>query len=327
LGDWVEEWWTTTQNLRPSARRRDRGYLDRYVLPTFADFSLAELRQLDVRAWAADLSSRGLAPATVVKAYQLLGKVMSAAVDGGLIAANPCRRVPLPKVEREEMRFLAPADLAALADVIHPRYRALVLLAGYGGPRIGELAGLRRGRVDVLRAKVDIAEICTESEGHLYFGPPKTKAGRRIVSVPRFLADELGTHLGQWVEPDPKAFVFAAPDGGPLRATSWRARFWRPAVTSGGLQPLRPHDLRHTAVALWIAQGANPKHVAALAGHSSVAFTLDRYGHLFDDADDALMGRLDASHRAVDARLSGSVRSRGGHAGVTPLHRETRNTP
>ena len=35
------------------------------------------------------------------------------------------------------------------------------------------------------------------------------------------------------------------------------------------------------------------KEVAAGAGHTSVAFTLDRYGHLFPEADTALRGRLD----------------------------------
>jgi integrase len=46
---------------------------------------------------------------------------------------------------------------------------------------------------------------------------------------------------------------------------------------AAGLDGLRIHDLRHTAVALWIAAGANPKEVAARAGHASVSFTLDRY--------------------------------------------------
>jgi hypothetical protein len=34
-------------------------------------------------------------------------------------------------------------------------------------------------------------------------------------------------------------------------------------------------------VALWIAAGANPKEISVRAGHTSVSFTLDRYGHLF----------------------------------------------
>jgi len=57
---------------------------------------------------------------------------------------------------------------------------------------------------------------------------------------------------------------------------------------------LRIHDLRHTAVALWISTGANPKQISVQAGHTSVSFTLDRYGHLFEDADETLAGRLDA---------------------------------
>jgi integrase len=52
-----------------------------------------------------------------------------------------------------------------------------------------------------------------------------------------------------------------------------------PATKAAGLQGLRIHDLRDTAVALWIAAGATPKEVAVRAGRTSVSFTLDRYGH------------------------------------------------
>lgn len=45
------------------------------------------------------------------------------------------------------------------------------------------------------------------------------------------------------------------------------------------------HMLRHVAVSLWIEQGASPKRVSQLAGHSSVQFTLDTYGHLWPNAD------------------------------------------
>jgi integrase len=82
----------------------------------------------------------------------------------------------------------------------------------------------------------------------------------------------------------------------------WRgddmARIWRPATRNAGLDGLRIHDLRHTAVALWIAAGANPKEVAARAGHTSVSFTLDRYGHLYPESDAALRDRLDAIYSA-----------------------------
>jgi integrase len=64
-------------------------------------------------------------------------------------------------------------------------------------------------------------------------------------------------------------------------------------VVAANLDGPRIHDLRHTAVALWIAAGASPKEVAQRAGHTSVSFVLDRYGHLFPEADTALRARLD----------------------------------
>jgi integrase len=307
--DWLGEWWATTTNLRASTRARDESLLRRLALPRFGDAALAAISQRDVRAWVADLSARGLAPATVQKAYQLLGKVMGAAVDAGMLAQSPCRRVPLPKVEREEMRFLTPAEVATLADAIHQRYRALVLVGAYGGLRIGELAGLRRNRVDLLRGTVQVAEIVVEVRGMLHRGPPKTRASRRTVGLPRFVVEEVAAHLAAHLAApgDPEAFVFTAPQGGLLRLPAFRARVWRPAVRAAGLDRLRIHDLRHTAVALWIAAGANPKEVSARAGHSSVSFTLDRYGHLYPEADAALRDRLDALYGTAQAAPTSPV--------------------
>jgi integrase len=290
--EWLAEWWSTTTNLRPSTRARDEMLLRRYALPRFGHLPLAAIRQREVRAWVADLAATELAPSTVRKTYHLLGKVLAAAVDAGMIAQSPCQRVPLPKIEREEMRFLTPAEIARLADAIRSRYRALVLVGAYGGLRIGELAGLRRSRVDLLRGTVEVAEIVTEVGGRLRVGPPKTRASRRTVGLPRAVVEELAAHLATPAPPD--AFVFTAPKGGPLRVIAFRARTWRPATRNAGLDGLRIHDLRHTAVALWIAAGANPKEVAARAGHTSVSFTLDRYGHLYPESDAALRDRLDA---------------------------------
>jgi integrase len=72
--------------------------------------------------------------------------------------------VPLPKIEREEMRFLTPAEIVDLAEAIHARHRALVFVGAYGGLRIGELAGLRPSRVDLPAGAVTVAETSPRSE-------------------------------------------------------------------------------------------------------------------------------------------------------------------
>ena len=113
--------------------------------------------------------------------------------------------------------------------------------------------------------------------------------------------------------------MFTAPQGGPLRVTAFRARVWRPATRAAGLDGLRIHDLRHTAVALWIAAGANPKEVAARAGHASVSFTLDRYGHLYPEADTALRDRLDALYGTAQPAPASPSSGCVGGPGVAPV--------
>jgi integrase len=79
---------------------------------------------------------------------------------------------------------------------------------------------------------------------------------------------------------------------------------WAPGVKPAGLEHLRPHDLRHTAVSLWIAAGASPKEIAARAGHTSVVTVLDRYGHLLPGHEEKVNDALDEMARvaAISAR-------------------------
>jgi hypothetical protein len=101
---WLEAWWETAADLRPPTMARDRSYFTSMVLRRFGT-PLAAIKQRDVQAWVADLRARGFAPAAVVKAYQLLGRTMTAAANADMIARSPCPAVRLPKLEREEMRF------------------------------------------------------------------------------------------------------------------------------------------------------------------------------------------------------------------------------
>jgi integrase len=85
--------------------------------------------------------------------------------------------VPLPKIEREEMRFLTPTEILDLAEAIHARYRVLVFVGAYGGLRIGELAGLRPSRVD-LRAEAVTRGVVDRRRRD-------AQGGRRAAGTPR----------------------------------------------------------------------------------------------------------------------------------------------
>jgi len=296
VSEWHARWWPTVTNLRPSTRLRDEASFRNHIEPTFGAIPLARVDRTSLREWVAGLSDpkrSALAPATTIKAVQVFNKLMRAALEDRLIVANPVERLPLPKIEREEMRFLTAEEVRHLADTIDPRYRAFVLVAGYGGLRLGELLALRWKRVDLLRRQLTVAETLTDLAGQISFGPPKTKAAVRTVGLPTFVADELAQLASQPLDRD--GLVFQSAEGYAVRPGLLRRRYWTPAVERAGLTPLRMHDLRHTAISLWIAAGANPKQIAVRAGHTSVSVVLDRYGHLFPQHDDALLQALEYS--------------------------------
>jgi integrase len=74
-----------------------------------------------------------------------------------------------------------------------------------------------------------------------------------------------------------------------------------------GLDGPRFHGLRHTFVAFWIDAGRDAQWVSKHAGHSSVAFTLDRYGHLYENREDEAEP-LDALLAAARARSATPLR-------------------
>jgi len=294
VAEWAATWQPTAVDLRRSTLARLDTTMRCQVLPHWGGWRLENVRHADVRAWVAQLLEAGLSPGTVRKAYFALNDLLRAAVADGRLAVNPARDVPLPAERRGEQRFLTTAEIDRLADAVRPdRHRLLVLTAVYAGLRWGELAALRRHRVDLDRGRLQVVETVTDVSNRLSYGPPKTPRSRRTVPVPRSLADQLADHLDRHAEPDPDALLFTSTRGGPLRRTRFRTNTWLPAVRRAGLEGLRFHDLRHTFVSLWIAAGANPKEVSVRAGHSTVAFTLDRYGHLYQDRDDRVADHLD----------------------------------
>jgi integrase len=107
--------------------------------------------------------------------------------------------------------------------------------------------------------------------GHL-FGPPKSKAGRRIVSFPDLIVPDLRKHLGSIDQAD--ALVFTSPEGAPLRHSDFYRRTWMPALKTLGLDGVHLHDLRHTGNQLTAEAGANLRELMARMGHDSTRAAL-----------------------------------------------------
>ena len=256
-----------------------------------------------------------LAPASVHQAYRALHVVLAAAVENNYIGRNPLDGVKAPKVAQEPMRFLTADEAMRIADEVEPAYRALVLVAAFGGLRAGELLALRWERVQLLERKLQVVEQTDPSGRVGDVKAPKSAAGRRSISLPKFVADALAAHGASMIAVEAAAesglslvgtpghrppgahltgLVFRAPDGGPIDLNNFRRRVWAPAVKRAGLDGLRIHDLRHTCASLAISTGASVKVIQRMLGHASAAMTLDRYGHLMPSESESVAERLDA---------------------------------
>jgi len=298
--DWWEEFTAMRVNVRPSTLRRDSSIFRCHLAPAFGETPIDQIGFREAQRFVADLAGTDLAPRTVHKAVGLLSQSLEIAVRSGLLAQNPARGLALPQVPHKEPRFLDPSEVERLASAITVPYRTFVLIGAYAGLRHGELAALRVKRVDTTASTIDVVETRTRgSDGTTTFGPPKSRAGRRTVPVPRFVMDELRDHIAaRGLEPDD--LVWTSAIGSPLTESNFRVRVWRPATVAAGLAGLRIHDLRHTCVAMWSRSLASPRAAAKWAGHSNPALVLGVYGGVFDDESDAVMARLETYAASVD---------------------------
>ena len=88
---WARGYLAGSVHLKHSSLQRDTTYLEHRIIPRFGDRQLGDITQPEVRHWVSAMTADGLAPATVVKHYQIFSKIMTGAVDAGLLARTPTR--------------------------------------------------------------------------------------------------------------------------------------------------------------------------------------------------------------------------------------------
>jgi len=292
LATWAGQYLESSDRLRLATKAAYSGALRRQILPTLGHRPVATIRPHDVQEWADKLRRAGYSSGTIHLAYRVLRAVLEAARKDGRIASNPAQNLRLKITDRDnqEMRILEPPEIQTLADAvesIEPRFRALIPFLAYTGLRIGEASALRTVNLNLAKREVTVTEGL--SEGQL----GRTKMGSsRVVSLPKLVVSELERHLERF-PPTKAGIVFASPQGGHLNRHNFYNRVWYPALKRAGLEGVRVHDLRHTAVSLAIRAGATPREAMDFAGHSSIAVTMNVYGHLFPGQGLSLADRLD----------------------------------
>jgi integrase len=169
------------------------------------------------------------------------------------VSRNVASVIRPPKFEPREIEILSAHQIGGVLAKFHGHaLLPIVVLALATGMRRGELLVLRWEDLDLDGATVRVGRSLEETADGLRFKPPKTKHGRRIISLPpssigvlrayRVSQLELRVSLGQG-KPAPSSLLFSTVDGCPLSPDNL-SRDWRRAVVKLGFPRVMFHALR-----------------------------------------------------------------------------------
>ena len=170
--------------------------------------------------------------------------------------------------------------------------------------RRGELLGLQWGDIDLDADTLRVERSLEETNAGLRLKSPKTKSGRRNITLPSDTAAMLRAHKIEQMRIRlvigagslrPDTVVFTDVHGKPLKPHTV-SRAWRRVVAAKKLPAVTFHALRHTHASVLINAGVDILTISRRLGHSKASVTLDVYGHLIGGADraaaDAIAGVL-----------------------------------
>ena len=315
LGDWMRTWLESVavRRVRPKTWEGYESYIRCHIEPGLGHHRLDKLQPEHLEAYYSRKLAEGLSPSTVLHHHRVISRALKVAQQRGRVQRNVATLVDAPSAprsevqpfDREEARLL----LAAAEDRPNGARWTVALALGL---RQGEALGLRWVDIDfeaktlavrqaLQRQKIrhgcgahpadDVcgqpAKKCPQRIGGSVITAPKSRAGMRTIALPQQLVDRLKKQRAEQLEARLAAgeywhdngLVFVDELG---RAIDPRRDWadWKRLLKAAGLRDARLHDARHTAATLLLQQGASPRVVMEVLGHSQIGLTQNTYQHV-----------------------------------------------
>jgi integrase len=281
--------------------------LNLHLLPELGHRKVRQLHRGLIKDHLVAKLSAGASRGTVRLVHATVRNLLNAAVDDGVILANPAHRLGrqlrlvTPKMtHQEEVKALSREQLGHFLDAARqatPRYYPFFLALARTGLRLGEARALQWGDLDLTQRAARVARSISDDGKSV--DTPKSGHGR-TVDLSRQLVETL-RHLEVtrkaetlrrgWREVP--AWVFVNRLGGPLDADKVRVHFKHALKAAGLSLHFTPHSLRHSYASILLSDGVSPAYVQRQLGHATITLTVDTYGKWLPSSDKAAADRLD----------------------------------
>ena len=249
----------------------------------FGGLLLSDISAADIASYQAKRTASKAAGRTVNLEVGVLRAIMRKAKLWGQISDE----VQQLKERRDVGRALSAEQEEALLHATSHRFykdsplHVIVVLALNTAMRSHEIKTLHWGQINLIERKLTV-------------GQSKTEAGTgRVIPLNQSALSVLTQWRIRTPEAHPDHCVFPACENhhtDPSRPMKGFRTAWRNATKAAGLQSLRFHDLRHTAITKLAESLASEQTIMAIAGHVSRRM-LEHYSHI----------RMEAKRKALDA--------------------------
>jgi integrase len=305
VAELFERWFNDVMRhqIAPSTFSNYQTIVRMHILPSHGNKRLTELTVSDVDKLLSQKADSGLSASTVRRIRAVLAQCLDQAIRWELVRRNVASLSRSPKMVRHEGRTLSPDQARHLLETLKGHHNeALYALMLSTGLRRGEALGLLWTDFDRDTGILRISRQLKREGTSLVTTDTKTSLSRRAVNLPEEMLRALLDHerrqraakenLGSsWVS---SGYIFTSSIGTPIDPRNLYREF-QTVCRSAGLGDWHPHELRHSAASLMLAQGVKIQVVSQVLGHSSIRMTADVYGHILDpdrrEAADA-MGSL-----------------------------------
>lgn len=294
----------------------ERGHINNYISPREAsktgfvdgigNMKLGKLTPRGVGKFRDDLRNAGVSIMNTRAILGTLGRVLKHAIGQDIIVVNAAAGTKVIGTRTEGAKKVYPpskADITAFIAACSEDFKVRVVFSAATGLRVSEMLALRWKHVDLKTGEVSV-----ERAVDRYGNEDTTKSLAGIRTVP--MGDTVTALLRAWKLRAKYSkdgdLVFPNTVGRYQSYRNLRERLFKPTAArvreemkkrGQQFKPFTWHALRHFAISTWIEAGFPPKTVQTFAGHSSLAVTMDRYGHLFRSEDhkiimDAIAAKL-----------------------------------
>ena len=258
------------------------------------------------------LNKKGRAATTVNARISTLCAMLKFAHQSGFITHTPFDNVKSLARTQSPPDPLMKDEYKRMIDKQSKFHALLWCVAVFTGMRHGELCALAWEDIDLDAGKVSVQRNLTNKG---VFGPPKTAAGNRTVTLlqPALMAlreqFKLTGHL------PPKIIEFQHREHGKTESQSLRFVFvpqtqsktkngyfsknsigysWRRGLKLAGIRERHPYQSRHTYACWSLSAGANPSFIASQMGHENAKMVYTVYSKWIADMDGDQAGLLNS---------------------------------